>query len=294
MQTQSKTGSITERAMLVSLNIQQWMGAKHDKKISQEVARTHQSDVSMGRYQKLLVAKESLETMRKITSAARHEHYNRTLPWCDGGTRILSSVGYFDYAQKMREYQLEWDTAVAAFVAQYPQCVEDARLRLNGLFNESDYPNPSRMRGKFSFGFNVLPMPVAQDFRVQLGDVETARVRSEIEQSFNESLRVAMADVWERVHEVVARMAERLRAYAVTNDGVANPFRDSIVTNIRELLEMLPALNITEDQKLTQFATRIGAELCKYDADELRENDGARESTAKAAEAILDQMAEYV
>lgn len=294
MTTATATNSITERAMLVSLNIQQWMGAKHDKKVSQEVAKTHNSDASMGRYRKMLVAKESLERLRQITSAARHEHYNRTLPWCDGGTRILSSTGYFDYAAKMREYQLEWDAAVAVFVDQYPTFVEAARARLNGLFNESDYPNPSKMLRKFSFAFNVLPMPVAEDFRVELGDIETARVRSEIEQSFNESLRVAMADVWERVHEVVARMAERLRSYSISKDGVANPFRDSIVTNIRELLEMLPSLNITEDPKLEQFAMRISAELCKYDADELRENDGARERTAKAAEAILEQMGDFV
>jgi hypothetical protein len=288
------TNSITERAMLVGLNIQQWLGAKHDKKVTQEVARTHNSDASMGRYRKMLVAKESLERLRQITSAARHEHYHRTLPWCDGGARILSSTGYFDYAAKMREFQLEWDAAVAVFVAEYPQFVEAARGRLNGLFNEADYPSPSKMRRKFSFAFNVLPMPVAEDFRVQLGDAETARVRSEIEDSFNESMRLAMADVWERVREVVGKMAERLRAYTVTNDGVANPFRDTIVTNIRELLEMLPSLNITEDPKLAQFATRISAELCKYDADELRENDGARERTAQAAEAILEQMGDFV
>jgi len=286
--------SITERAMLVSLNIQQWMGAKHDKAISQEVARAHKSDVNMGRYQKLLVTKESLERLRQITSNARHEHYNRTLPWSDGGVRILSAQGYFDYAKRMRELENEWDAAVSEFLTKYPQWVAEARVRLNGLFREDDYPRFAQMRGKFSFGFKVQPIPAAQDFRVQLGDDQTAMVRSEIEESVNESLRIAMADVWERVRDVVARMVDRLRAYSVTNDGVANPFRDSLVTNIRELIDMLPTLNITQDKKLAQFAKRIDAELCGLSAEQLRENDAAREQTANAAETILKEMGDFV
>jgi hypothetical protein len=213
----TEQNSITTRAMLVSLNIQQWMGAKHDKKVSQEVATAHQSDVSMGRFHKLLVAKECLEKLRGITSAARHEHYNRTLPWQDGGSRILSSKGYFDYAEKMREYSAQWDAAVAEFIAEYPNMVQDAKRRLNGLFKDQDYPTVQRMRRKFSFAFNVPPMPTAQDFRVQLGDEETARVRSEIEQSVNESICAAMADVWaasarsRRAHEGTARSVHRQR-----------------------------------------------------------------------------------
>ena len=134
----TQENSITTRAMLVSLNIQQWMGSKHDKKVSQEVAQTHQSDVSMGRFQKLLVAKECVEKLRGITSAARHEHYNRTLPWQDGGARILSSKGYFDYAEKMREYSAQWDAAVAEFIAEYPQMVQEAKRRVKGLINDDD------------------------------------------------------------------------------------------------------------------------------------------------------------
>jgi Protein of unknown function (DUF3150) len=286
--------SITKRAMLVSLNIQQWTGAKHDRKVSQEVAIAHNSDVSMGRYRKLLVAKESLERLRQLTSTARQEHYKRTLPWSDGGTRILSSEAYFEYAEKMRELGREWEPAVDEFLAQYPQVIAEARGRLNGLFNEEDYPTPANMRRKFSFTFSVLPMPTAKDFRVELGDAETKRVRAEIEESVNESLRVAMNDVWERLRDVVSRMVERLRAYSMTEKGVSNPFRDSLVTNIRELLDVLPSLNITQDANLTEVAQKIGAELCRYDADTLREDTSARERTADAAEAILKQMEAFI
>jgi hypothetical protein len=152
-----------------------------------------------------------------------------------------------------------------------------------------------RMKRKFSFQFNVLPMPTANDFRVELGDEETARVRSEIEESVNESIRVAMADVWARLHEVVARMKERLEAYTVADDGsVSHAFRDSIVGNIRELIDTLPTLNITEDDNLKQLAQRVNQQLCAFTPDQLRDDEAARKQTAQAAEQILTSMEAYL
>jgi len=291
----ANANSITTRAMLVSLNIQQWFGNKHDRKVAQEVADNHKSDVSMGRFVKKLVAKESLDKIRRITSAARLEHYKRTLPWQDGGTRILSSVAYFDYAEKMREFSAEWDAAVAEFLDEYPQLVADARKRLNGLFNQADYPAVNRMPRKFSFRFDVMPMPTAEDFRVQLGDEATARVRAEIEESVNASLKAAMDDIWQRLVDVVAHMKERLDLYSVEKDGTVNhAFRDSLVENVRELLAILPSLNITEDAKLKQMATRIDKELCTFSAEELRNDETARKETAQAAEAILKGMEAFI
>jgi hypothetical protein len=295
MTNHQQAASITTRAMLVLLNINQWFGTKHDKKVSKEVADNHKSDVDMGRFNKRLVTKQSLENIRHLTSAARAEHYRLTLPWQDAGARILSSKGYFEYAEKMRKFQAQWEPAVAEFLAEYPAIIEDARRRLNGLFNDTDYPPIHKMRRKFSLQFNVLPMPTAKDFRVELGDEETERVRAEIEEQVNESIKRAMADVWRRIVEVVAHLKERLDAYTVDDKGaVVNPFRDSLVTNIRELLDILPTLNITQDAAITQFAARIDKELLARSADELRTDDAARQKTVKAAAEILKGIEDYI
>jgi hypothetical protein len=71
MTNHQQAASITTRAMLVSLNINQWFGTKHDKKVSKEVADNHKSNVDMGRFNKRLVTKHSLEKIRHLTSAAR-------------------------------------------------------------------------------------------------------------------------------------------------------------------------------------------------------------------------------
>lgn len=289
------TLSLADRAVLVNLSISQWSAAKSDKKVNKEVSDAHGSDESMGNYRKSLIAKDAIRKVTEIGSAIRQEHYRLSLPWRDSGDRILSSVGYFDYAKTLRAKQMEWETAVAAFCDSYPSYVESARAKLNGLFNEADYPNVADIRKKFSFKFEVLPLPVASDFRVNLGDAEVERLRNQVQRDSEAQLARAMRDVWERMSAVVSKMSERLKLYKVKADGsVDNPFRDTLVTNITDLLGIIPALNLTADVNVAQFAAAINDELTRYSPDQLREAEYARTDTAARADEILAKMSAFI
>ena len=282
--------AITERAMLVDLNITQWTAAKHDRKVSQEVAELHGSDASMGRFHKLLIGREALETLRQVATSAGQEHRRRTLPWLDNGARILGAEGSFAYAEAMRRSESEWETAVDSFARDYPAYIDEGRRRLNGLFRSDDYPPAHCIRDRFSFGYNVFPLPSEHDFRVELGEVETARVRESIQNQVNDALDAAMRDVWERMRAVIGHMAERLRAYSVTADGVTGKFHDTLVENVRQLVDLLPSLNVTANPAIAEFTERMRAELCAYTPQTLRDSQMARERTALAAEEILSRM----
>ena len=285
--------SIKEKAMLVNLTISQWTAVRHDKKISREVADTHGNQEDMGKYQKSLIAKSALEDIKKLASAARTEHYKRTLPWRDGGDRILSSAGYFDYTRAMSEYQNKWETAVNTFCSNYGQYVTDARASLSNLFNDDDYP--SDIRGKFGLTFDLVPMPTSEDFRVDLGTEETARIKSQIESDGRAMLERAMHNVWERLSGVVSHMVTRLKNYQeLPNGKVQNPFRDSLVSNITELLDLLPTLNLTEDVNIGQFASDIRASLTAYTPEQLRESETLRADVASKADEILSKMTAFL
>ncbi len=285
--------NITERAMLVDLTVRIWTATKHDRKVSEEVAQTHNSDVTMGSYSKQLVSRDALERIRKIQNAAAGEHRRRTLPWMDNGARILSAAGYFEYAQAMRRFRTQFEDAVDDFCSAYPDYVEDAKRRLNGLFDPDEYPSLREIRGKFAMGYNVFPLPTARDFRVNLGAIEIARVQADIEENTQAAIREAMADVAGRIKEVVGRMVERLRAYTVTADGTSGVFRDTLVTNVRELVDLIPALNITDDPQLNEIAADMQTRLCLHEPLTLRASQEAREATADAAEEILARVLQF-
>lgn len=284
--------SISDRAMLVGLHIAQFNPVKTDKKITEEVAQQHGSEVTMGRYAKSVIAKGAVDALRKLAGEIRKEHARRTLPWAEDGARILTSSGYTAYADFMHQSQGRWDAEVGKFLAQWDTFVDDARVKLNGLFNPDDYPNASAIRAKFSFRWTVRPVPAAEDFRVNLGNLEVSAIRAEIDATTQATIQNAMRDVWERMRDVVRNMADRLKAYDPEAPN-AHPFRDSLVSNIAELLEVLPALNLTQDPALDRFMIEMG-ELTKHSAQELRDRAWARDDISGRAQAILDQMSQFV
>jgi hypothetical protein len=290
---------INETAMLMTLNISQWRAKKTDKRVTKEVAAKHQSDVAMGSYRKSLVAHGALAKLNQLASDARADHNRLTLPWDDGGLgrRILKSSAYFDYAKLMRRHEIAfWAEYRANVKPNYPDMIDDARIKLNGLFDSADYPTVDKLDRKFAFTITPAPVPDSPDFRVDLGDEETARIRGEIEGSVNGLLQTAMRDIWKRLAEVVSKMAERLRACATKEEGEGDgkTFRDSLVTNIIEVLDLVPVLNVTDDAKVNKFAARIRQELTVHTPEVLRSDEGIRKDTAKRAEEILSKMAGYL
>lgn len=287
---------LSSRAMLCGLRITNWTARKLDKRVTAEVNAEHGASADAGRYNKALLAKDSLAPIVTAANAARSLHYARTLPWLDDGARLLPAAAYADFAPRMGRLRDEFNAAVDAFVAGYPAYVDAARVRLNGMWRAEDYPAVSEIRSRFSFSVRVLPVPDAGDFRVDVGDAAAAEIRAAVERDTRAALETAMRDAWARVAETVGRMAERLAAYKPGADGsrAEGIFRDSLVENVRDLAAILPGLNLTNDPALSAVADRMARELCQHGADDLRESDVLRKATAESAESILADVSAFM
>jgi len=290
------TNILASRAMLMTLSLTAWSARKLDRKITDETNARHGAHSDAGRYNKALLSKDSLAEIARIDAEIRAHYYAVTSPWLDReGTRILSSVHAVKELQWFQAKRHEREDAVARFVAGYPQFVDAARVRLNGMFNESDYPTPSAIAGKFRFAVSVDNVPDADDFRVEMADGQADDIRREIEARSNAAVETVIRDCYTRIAEHVGKMSERLKAYRpAVGDGKAEGiFRDSLVGNVRDLVNLLPALNITGDAALSQIAARMQA-LTVEDASALRELPAVRESVARDADAILADVTAFL
>ena len=275
---------ITERAMLAAVHISIWTAIKHDRKVSREVAEQHGAYAGAGRYNKQLLREaERLESLRALSGQIRQYFYKITLPWSDEGYRLLPAHFYFELTTKMREFELAFVQQVEEFLAVYPSYIEQVRPELNGLFREEDYPSTEKLRNKFGVKLEVLPIPSGNDFRVTLSEEEQARVAREIDENVRQSLQKGTEDLWTRLKGVVAHMVERL-------NEPESRFHASLVTNICELVELLPRLNVNQDEKLNRFAGEIRDRLCGFTARDLKKNEILRAATANDAAEILTKM----
>jgi hypothetical protein len=275
---------ITERAMLASIHISIWTAVKHDRKVSHEVAQQNGAPENAGRYnKKLLRGADKLDALRTLGGQIRQHFYKITLPWSDEGYRLLPAHFYFDLTAEMREFEQAFSRQVENFLTEYPSYIEQVRPELNGLFREEDYPSPAKLREKFSVRLEVLPIPSGDDFRVTLSAEEQARVAREIDENVRQSLQRGTEDLWKRLKDVVTHMVDRL-------SDPESRFHASLVTNINDLVELLPSLNVGLDSELNRFAEEIRQRLCGFTAHDLKKNDILRVATANDGAALLSEM----
>ena len=278
---------LRDDAMIVRLSISQWTGRKFDKGVTQRVAREYAVDESVGRYNKVLIAKEAIQGITKVVSGARAFHYQNTLPWDDGGSRILPSKNFLEYSKRMRGYREEFESAVREFVTNYQAYRDDAQRALGGLFNPADYPGVHEIEHKFGFSTDIDPVPSSEDFRVSIQSAEAARIKKELEERVQQRVVEATRDLYVRLNDVVAKVADKLS----DKDAI---FRDSLVENVVELVNLLPKLNVGNDPKLDELAKETKKKLCALEPDAIRKDAKVRTKAAEDAKAILDKMSGYL
>ena len=67
-------------------------------------------------------------------------------------------------------------------------------------------------------------------------------------------------------------------------------FHASLVSNVLDLVNLLPQLNVGEDPELNRFAGEIRTKLCGFTSRDLKTNDVLRVATANDAAALLYEM----
>lgn len=281
---------LNNNAVLVRFSVSQWTARKHDKKATSEVEANHGTKGEVGRFNKQLAAKKYLQELSSNVELARKFHSTQTLPWLDAdGIRILPTANFTRYQEGMSAFHAKHQAALDKFVASYPEVIDEARYRLNGLFDLSEFPAIQDIRGKFDWSVSFSPVPEAGDFRVDLQQSILDEMERDMQQRLAANYDSAVLDLFERIYIQTSHVAERLEGYTGTRKG---SFHDSLIDNTIELASLLPRLNVTGNAKLNDMARRIDHELCQYKADVLRENDAARLDVAAQAKSIAQDAAD--
>lgn len=286
--TQFKTNAISTSAMLVELSISTWTGRKLDKTASTEVTTNKRAIKGAANVNKKLLADcAELEAVQKFAANARNAHYDSTMPWSDMGMRLLPTTKYFDYHQKMTAVRDEFYNLVDGFINVYDWEIAQAQVKLGDLFNSMEYPNKDEIRAKFKFNMFYMPVPDAGDWRLDVNNETLQDVTSQYESYYTSQLNNAMRDLWGRLHGVLTRMSERLD---YSDTSTKKIFRDSLVENVLEVVDMMKSCNITGDTHMTAAAQKLEDTLLGVTPDALREDSYLRHETKQKVDEVIKSL----
>lgn len=275
---------IQNSSMLVDLNISVWTGRKQDKKVSEEIDVAKSTKGKAGNYHKKLLSGTRLDEVQKLVGAIRIWHYEQTLPWSDGGSRLLPMANFFDYKQKLGDFETEFVESVEDFLREYPTLVSAAAFQLGDLYNAEEYPSVDKLRDKFRFRYVFLPVPEVGDFRIDVNEEHKAELVKQYEQFYDNKLSEAMNDAWSRLHECLSKMSDKLAG------DEKQIFRDSLVNNAVELCSLLTKLNVANDSKLESARKQLESILVGVTPKDLRDDTDLRKDTKAKVDEILSMF----
>lgn len=274
--------ALSQKALLVSVNIGQWTGRRVDKRATDTANIAHKAKENAGKYhKKLLPNAVELEAIGTIGSQVRKYFYEQTLPWMADGSRIIAGKNYLNFVSKMRAFKVEFENAVKDFETAYPRLKKEAIKTLGDLYDKDEYPDD--IASKFNIEATYLPLPDVGDFRTEITDAEKKQFIAKMRDVEGDAMR----DCWTRLHTVVKTAADKL----AQPDAI---FRDSLIENITEIVNLLPMLNITDDKDLEKQRRDIQKVIGNLDSSDLREDVLARAKASKALSDIESKMGAFM
>jgi hypothetical protein len=159
-----------------------------------------------------------------------------------------------------------------------------AKHRLGDLFNEHDYPDVDDLRNKYRFSVKFSPVPDVGDWRVDIGNDAQQVLKESYANAYSANLEQAYQDVWTRTHEALLNMSSKLSG---NNKQI---FRDSLVSNVKDMVDLLDKFNVTDDPKMKEAKAKIQSALVGITPDALREDDDLRLDTKSKVDELLKEF----
>lgn len=283
--------SISSSSMLVDLSIRSWTGTKVDRPTTEMVDVVNATTANAGKYQKNLFAgTKALHDINKFDSRIRAWNISQTLPWSDKGQRLLPASKFFEYKKALSTFVGMREDMVHNFLENYEDLITQASKSLGDLFRAGEYPKVEQVTNQFEFKYSFLPVPVAGDFRVDVGNEAIAELHNQFDASVKNRVSNAMAEVTSRLEDCLHRMSDRLSKDSSGDEVKNKVFRDTLVTNAQELCEDLKYLNITQDPKIEEARKQLATVVNGLNAEALRDSEHTRLEVKTQVDNILSKF----
>jgi len=289
--------SLSDKALLLSVDFSIPSGRKVDKEVSNDIANQHGiggGRSSSGNFNKITIDPRYLKVPHNIKKNVLFAFENMTLPWVSDGIKmnLLPNKRLFEFSEVWRGCKSEWDQYILNLErGLYDEMMQDGETRLNGkssegdgLFSEWDYPPVYSFVSKFRMEYFVRPVPDADnmDLRVSLGNEEADRIKREVKESVKAQFEETQNSLYDRILEAVKHMSRVL-----SKDKPV--IHETLLDKIGDLVDILPELNFAEDEEIDKIRYRIKAELCE-DVKTLRESEEVRGGVLHSTYDIIDTM----
>jgi hypothetical protein len=243
------------------------------------------ADKDLLRVSKHLVDSAELKAIGRFDGEIRRYLYNICLPF-EIGIHLLPIAALEQVEERLRQFFVDREHLVKAFLAAYPSLCLDAAKRLRGLYNPADYPPVDEVAREFGFSWQYVSFGVPDQLKGISQEVweqereKAAQRMAEASCEIQHVLRESMA-------KLVQHMAGRLKDGA---EGKPLRFKETTVSNLVEFLTNFEFRNVTDDKELQNLVAQARQLLQGINADDLRTTGELRTKVQQGMAGLAAQL----
>ena len=285
--------ALRSTCMIVTLHIHQWSTLRTDRSLRDDIAEANDgyADAFVGKKNLLAGADSAFKAIIAAQAAFRAYVYAHTLPFGTStgvqqrGPRIVSNDEFMPLMETLMKARATLTENVARAKDTYHAAIEMAKTRLGTAFNPADYPPVEALDSLFKIDLEFAPMPSENGFR-GLPDEVLEQLGTHLNSRLDKKADIARTEVATRVKTLVDNFTARFAAVAATHapdyEGRQAGLRQSMLTNARDLAELIEAYAPLLDGHVD--TTEVGAqlyELARLNLDHVQTPRGLADAKSK-------------
>lgn len=277
------TGTIQEKGILIEATVHMWSGRVKVREVGE--AAENALNMVEGRADPMIWLVEPAWFKRASKSAnllrACLRHYCLRF----GKGWLLPTALHQKFHNEWRLVLSNHRAEVKRFIKEYPRLVQEGKKALGNVQNpDSFYPTEEKLKEMFRVDLAEGPIGDPKTWQPHLDEVTVERLRMDFDALLGRQVKDAVTGAMHRMSSYIAHMAETLQ------DPDKNKFHKTLLGNIRELAEILPAFNLMDDPQIEEIVKDIQQNLFDGSTKNLKEDYNVRDKAAKEARRIADKM----
>lgn len=287
--------AVRETCMLVSIRKTALGMERTDKEASEHVARDNHAveGAAKVKVSRLPGADAHHKLILSIQREATDIIDNNSM-FFEKHWRLLPNRRFEPLVSALATVKKKFDGALTQLEQHAPTII--ARAHANKGTLNVEIPTEEELVNAYSMQTEFRPVPDGDHFR-GLPESTAKKLAARLDARVAENVAAAQNDILARFREPITEFIKRMKAYndrlveeaAGKDVGRVGVFRDTIVTNIRDLFNVLKSFNITNDERLTELGQMVEA-LAHVNPDDLRRSETVRDSAVERAKQIADNL----
>lgn len=276
--------SVSKNLVKVRVRISAWTGNAKSLEGRQELAMDHAAEADAVTVGLHILPKALQKQIRDHSIGIRKVVKSLSLPFEDGGYRILKSS---EYSRLNKEVQRRKD-AFENFVydeiyLKYNELTHIARKRLGSLFNEDMFPDSDQILKRFGVRMSVQPVENLDDLQIKgISNDELEEIKRATKEELENNLLEGQMDLVRNLRKMVENIIDK-------TDKEGSRYKRAL-ENLKELCDSVPMLNIFESEELNNLAKSIKEKIAETDSDSIKDDPKVAKAIKVEASSFVDAL----